>query len=120
MTEFILRGQCPSGKNAVMITRSGHRYPGKRFVAWRESAKFMVPKLQIGPLAEPLMITIRYYPGDLRRRDAPGMLDALFHLFEYTGLVADDKFFQEIDWKQMGLDRGNPRCEIIISLISAQ
>lgn len=115
MIEFTLLGQIPSGKNAIKITRTGHRYPSKRFSNWRAMVAFMVPSVK-----EPidckgdLSITVIYYKGDLRRRDVPGMLDALFHLFEYRRLVIDDKHFVNVTWVDGGLDRARPRCEIQI------
>jgi hypothetical protein len=35
---FTLTGQIPSGKNAVVVTRTGMRFPAKRFKLWREDA----------------------------------------------------------------------------------
>lgn len=115
MIEFNLLGQIPSGKNAIKITRAGHRYPSKRFSKWRELVRFMVPEVP-QPLDKQheLSITIIYYAGNLIRRDVPGMIDALFHLFEYCGLVEDDARFKNVTWVDGGLDRARPRCEIQI------
>ncbi len=38
MLTLTLTGQCPSGKNAIVITRTGLRFPKKRFVDWRTEA----------------------------------------------------------------------------------
>ena len=117
MIKFTLLGQLPSGKNAVKITRTGHRYPGKRFALWRENAQFMVPK-QTLPYDEPLRITVEYYHGDLRRRDVPGMLDAILHLLEHGKFLTDDKHIVECMWTHRGLDRGLPRAEIKIETLA--
>lgn len=112
-----LSGQLPSGKNAVQVTRTGHRYPKPQFVAWRAKALAQLAAQNIGKeaLNAPLHATISYIPGDLRRRDAPGIIDALWHLLEHAGIVTDDKLIQSIDYKQYDLDRLNPRCTIVLT-----
>jgi Holliday junction resolvase RusA-like endonuclease len=52
-----------------------------------------------------------YFAGDLRRRDVPGMMDALFHVLERSGIVRDDSLIQTAEWHYK-LDREGPRVEI--------
>jgi Holliday junction resolvase RusA-like endonuclease len=113
---FILKGQIPSGKNAMQVTRTGHHYPLKRFTDWRSAAEVQIreqvgfPKAQEGPCSA----VFSYWAGDLRRRDVPGMIDALFHLFERLALVKDDSLIQNVRWNKVSLDRENPRVEVEI------
>lgn len=114
--KITLKGQIPSGKNAVKITRTGKRYPSPRFVAWRNVAIRQIIS-QVGIVmrfSRPAAITIDYWPGDLRRRDVPGMADALFHLLERYRIVLDDSLLINLVWRTHEIDRENPRTEIEI------
>ena len=115
---FTLPGQIPSGKNHVGITRYGRRYPLERFVRWRRQMSAEVWKLRANgvlpneTIRESLVACVHYHAGDLIRRDAPGMIDALFHLLEHTAIIADDYQIQTVCWIFVGLDRENPKVEI--------
>lgn len=120
MLTITLTGQMPSGKNAVNVTRTGHRYPNQRFVDWREKAMWEV-KSQLQsqtkfPPESKVAMECYYWPGDLRRRDVPGMEDALCHLFEKMGLVDDDAQIEDQLFYKQELDRKNPRIKIILSV----
>jgi len=110
---FILYGQIPSGKNAVMITRSGQRYPGKRFKLWRDEAMKQLPEIQ--PFTGPVRMDVEYTPGDNRRRDVPGILDALCHLIEKSGIVLDDAQVRNVSW--LTLPVGAPQCRVEIQAL---
>ncbi len=109
-------GQCPSGKNAVKNTRYGRRYPNERFKAWREFAFLAIRKKnrKIESAGADLSILIKYYPGDRRRRDIPGIKDAIFHVLERSGVVEDDSMFKNAFFITEPLDRENPRVELMI------
>lgn len=111
---FTLWGQIPSGKNAVLITRTGHRYPAKRFVKWRTEAMRQLPPVA-GPFLGPLHLIVDYVKGDLRRRDLPGMTDAILHLIEKAGYVLDDAQVVQQTWTPFPIDRKHPRCTITLS-----
>jgi len=108
--KFILKGQVPSGKNAMQITRTGRHYPLKRFIDWRSNAEAQI-RSQVGfpqPIEQPCKAFFTYFPGDLRRRDVPGMIDALFHVLERLNIVRDDSLIKDVDWETRALDRDNP------------
>jgi Holliday junction resolvase RusA-like endonuclease len=121
---LVLPGQCPSGKNAVQITRTGHRYPTKRFTTWREASLSAIKeqveqvKANVGHPMErhlhgpPYSLHVSYWPGDLRRRDVPGMLDAVFHVLERARLVEDDAHITHVQWTTEAVDRTTPRVEL--------
>ena len=116
-----LFGQVRGGKNSVNITRTGRRYPNKNFEVWRTAMhRQIVAQLATWkPITVPTKATIRYWPGDLRRRDAPAIQDGLWHVLERIDppIIKDDALLQSVDYKQMPLDRANPRCEITLEPI---
>ena len=61
---------------------------------------------------------MEYYAGDRRRRDVPGMIDALWHVLEKYELVADDTFLggygELITFINNGVDPENPRVEVVV------
>src|SRR3990167_7696793 len=83
-----------SGKNSVKTTRTGQRYPTKRFDIWRgEVITQMENQCPVSSLANrflTLRCEIRYWPNDKRTRDVPGMEDALCHCLERAGIIAND------------------------------
>lgn len=113
---FTLWGTLPGGKNQMGITRKGKRYPKKRFAEWREASLKQCPPVA-GPFTGYLHLIVDYVKGDLRRRDMPGMLDALCHLFEKAGYLLDDKQIVQQTWTPFPLDRKRPRCTVTLSPI---
>jgi len=120
-TSFTLLGQMQSGKNRVLITRTGHRYPPKRFAVWRDEKVNDCLRHLKGDYSpfysyrEPILLTVQYWPGDLKRRDVPGMLDAMCHILERAQVVSDDAQIKAVDWQEMDLDRKNPRVLITLT-----
>lgn len=121
--QYTIPGQCPSGKNAIIVLRNGRRVPGKKFSEWKKwAANYIKP---MGPPAtKPIDIRIKYYAGDARRRDITGIEDALWHLLENCKVVADDTFLggagKKALFENQGIDRDNPRVEILIWRRSAK
>ena len=97
----------------MQVTRSGRHYPLASFVVWREDVLRQLTRMVV-PFDCSCSVTVKYWRGDERRRDVPGMIDALWHVFELAKIVTDDKLFEEVHWIPMGLDRKNPRVEIDI------
>lgn len=109
---FSIVGQMTSGKNSVVVTRSGMRFPSKRFKAWRDD---VLPQLEIQrgqcawfPLQTPITLECEYTPGDRRVRDVPGMLDALLHVIVKAGLLTDDGLVWAVTWRRNEMDRQRP------------
>ena len=121
--EFQLFGQMPSGKNQVKITRTGHRYPDKRFVAWRKDALLQLQKpceqyRQEGvylPLGSTISLKCIYTPGDRRVRDVPGILDALCHLLMQANIVEDDGLIRNVEWIERVMDRKHPALQFSLT-----
>lgn len=116
MIPFTLYGQIPSGKNAVIVTRTGHRFPAKRFKEWLSGAMldilqqkfYLQSRGQQFPLERPVKLIVNYTPGDLRTRDVSGMADALLHLLEKAGIVKNDGQVHELAWIRLRLNREKP------------
>lgn len=95
---LMIRGQIPSGKNAIVVTRTGMRFPKKRFKDWRKHAlRELGPPPEV-PYDGPVRMEVIYVRGDEIRRDMPGMLDAICHVLEKGGFLADDKHIRELEW----------------------
>ena len=108
---FTLHGRMKSGKNHVQITRTGRRYPNKSFAIWRDKML-----RQINYKGEPLQgrvgLSAWYTPGDRLRRDAPGIQDALLHLFEKAGILTDDAQIKQVTWWEGPVRKEDPFCSI--------
>ena len=116
---FSITGQLPSGKNAVIVTRTGMRFPAARFKKWREG---VVPELEIQrgqcslfPIANPVTLECEYTPGDARTRDVDGMLGALLHVIVKAGLLTDDGLVWAVTWRRMEMDRKQPGLKFTIT-----
>lgn len=129
--QLFLEGQIPSGKGQVRIAVVRGRvmqFPQARFKNWRKAAYQQITN-QRGhwkTLRTAAQVTVKYWPGDLLRRDVPGMMDALCHLLEHCPVckkknkdceipfVQDDSLLVAWNWIRMPLDRDRPRVEISI------
>ena len=121
-----LQGQCTSGKNAVIVTRTGHRFPSGRFVKWRADAMEqlhsqidIIKREQVKlPFNFPVNVEITYIAKDRIRRDVPGIIDALWHLLEKCNIVTDDTFLggydKELLFHNQGVDKKH--AGVIISI----
>ena len=93
--KLTLSGQVMGGKNNIIITRSGMRFPKPKWAAWRDS-KVAEVKAQLPPnwtaIDYPVGIDLCYVAGDKRRRDFPAICDAVFHVLEKAGVVTDDTY----------------------------
>lgn len=103
-------------KNNLIVTRTGLRFPRPEWARWRDAAVKEV-RTQAGdstPISEPTDIELHYYAGDKRRRDMPAVVDAVFHVLEKAGVVADDSLLW-VAKSSRGYDKDNPRAEIIFN-----
>jgi hypothetical protein len=114
---FTLRGQIRGGKNNVQITRTGHRYPNKTFAAWRDEAVRQIESFgprgyNENPWKCRCEAIIDYTPGDLKVRDVPAMMDALWSVLVKAGVLADDGLIRNVVWREHPLDREAPSVRI--------
>ena len=126
---LLLEGQLPSGKNQVGIQREEQliplvaapvrHHPNARFERWRRDAECQLLSQLTAwraslPLVVPMLMYVWYWPGDRRIRDRSGMTDALFHLFEHAGIIANDRLIEDPLWRTMPLDTKRPRVAIVL------
>ena len=111
---FIITGQIMGGKNNIIITRTGHRFPKPSWARWRDDAvrqvKQFIPR-GFTPFNTPVNVRLAYFAGDKRRRDMPAIIDSVWHVLEKAGVVTDD-WHLWVSESSRGYDKGNPRAEI--------
>lgn len=132
MIEIEYCGQMTSGKNAQGTAWPGGRkvtYPKARFKNWRAEFQHQVQRqvyaqlyrnpLRGGvlfPAGVAVAFRVHYWPGDRRRRDMPGMLDAIWHAAEkkHGGLLVidDSQFTTCLGWTPHAPDKGHPRLHL--------
>ena len=110
-------GQLPSGKGQIRkVFRGGKliHYPQARFAKWRADACKQLMNGQLGDMITyPCEMSVDYTPGDLITRDISGLQDALFHLFEYAGVIKNDGLIRGIGyWREHPLDRKAPMVRV--------
>jgi len=89
-------------------------------VAWRDDALWQLKSQIIKfkgdgyrfPIDKPICVSIHYWTKDKHRRDAPSIIDALWHVLEKAGIVTDDRYLGGEDctliFNHMGIDKDNP------------
>lgn len=118
--KLIILGQIMGGKNNVLMTRTGHKYPNPKWAAWRDKVvasmkiQAISQKTNFEPIKGTLTISLNYWKGDLRRRDVPAILDSLWHCLERAGIIEDDSQLCNVHFTVMGLNRLNARVEMEI------
>src|SRR5689334_16712127 len=110
---FTLLGQMKSGKNRVLITRTGHRYAPKEFTNWRADMLKQIGLVEHA-ITGPVELIADYVPGDLIKRDVDGMLSAIFHVIVKAGILVDDAQIKNVQWHQWPLDRKAPKCRVTL------
>ncbi len=113
--ELVIVGQIQSGKNRILITRTGHRYPPERFKVWRDEVSGNLAKQwKDVPVTEPVRLHCLYWPGDRRTRDVSGMEDAMFHVLVKAGVLKDDGLVWDCLWYRQPLNRKGPKVLITV------
>jgi Holliday junction resolvase RusA-like endonuclease len=113
---IVFKGQVRGGKNNIIITRTGRRFPNKEWAKWRDEAvRSVLSQLPKGfqTITEPVSVRLDYVAGDKRRRDFPAICDAIWHVLEKAGVVADDTLLWPTQ-SSRNYDKISPRCEITI------
>lgn len=115
--KFKISGQIKSGKNNMIVLRNGRHIPKKDWQEWRNRV-VPVLKEQMGAyptIGTPCSMTVNYIASENRRRDVPGMLDAIFHCFERAEIVKDDSLIKNVVWNHCGVDEKNAGVDIEIT-----
>ena len=112
-----ITGQIRGGKNNIIITRTGRRFPKPEWAKWRDEkvaeVKRQLPKGFVA-ISEPVEIGLDYFSGDKRRRDMPAIIDSIFHVLEKAGVVEDDTLLW-VSTSTRKHDKNNPSATIIFN-----
>jgi len=104
MITLRIDGQIRGGKNNIVITRSGRRFPRPEWAKWRDATvlqlKIQKPGAWVGNM--PMLFEIEYKAADKRRRDMPAIMDSLWHCLEGAGIVEDDCLLVGGTWVPVG------------------
>ena len=119
--KLVFSGQIMGGKNNLIITRTGHRFPRKSWADWRDrqvaSIKSQLPS-GFQTIIEPVNVRLDYFAGDKRRRDMPAIIDSIWHVLEKAGVVADDTLLW-VSESSRGFSRENPGATLFFGPHSA-
>lgn len=105
----------------MVVTRTGHRFPKPAWAAWRDEQVIAIKRqLPLGfkMIELPTNIHLFYVAGDMRRRDMPAIIDAIFHVLEKAGVVKDDTLLW-VNESSRGYSKTNPRAEILFTTEAA-
>lgn len=114
--DITLKSQVRGGKNNMGVTRTGIHYPNTEFKKWRDTTVWEI--ISQRPKEFKPIDSLEYYwefnytPIDYRRRDAPAILDAVFHCLERANIVTDDRFIKYFKFIENIPDKNNPKFNI--------
>lgn len=116
-------GETPAKKNNRISLKDGRNLPSKRYRQWHDYAEFQVieqirrDKLE-QDIKEPIIITLKFYHGDRKRRDSDNGTSSILDLLQDCNILHDDC------WEIVRVlnvfnfyDKENARCEIDIKKI---
>jgi Holliday junction resolvase RusA-like endonuclease len=105
-----IKGQVRGGKNHIIITKTGHRFPNKKFAEWAVGTIWQIRSQRGGyPMISSPEYDWKfdYTPENNQRRDITAVLDAVFHCLEKAGVVSDDRWIQNITFRQNPANKEN-------------
>lgn len=119
--EIVIQGQPRTKKNSSQIAFRGNKrviLPSKAYKAYERVALIQLARVQA--VHGPISVMCRYY---LQNRahwpDLVGLLQATSDILQAAGVIDDDKYIVNYDGSMIaGLDKDNPRVEIIIHQIN--
>lgn len=105
----------PPSVNGLYGGGSGQkRFPSKKYKAWLAKC----PELHRLGIDEPVKITYVFAWPDRRRRDGQNYMKATLDYLVNCGVLKDDNWdiVTSEEWKHVGVDKANPRVEVVIKL----
>lgn len=115
--KIIIDGETPSKKNSRIVLPDGRNIPSRQYQQWHQGALLQARAQNGGqkPIDYPVIITLFFYHGDLRRRDSDNGTSSILDMLVDAGVLTDDK------WQIVRIlnifnqyDKNNARCEIDI------
>lgn len=119
--EFVIQGQPRTKKNSSRIALINNRHvllPSKAYKAYEKVALMQLARVQA--VHGPVSVLCRYYLQDRAHwPDLVGLLQSTSDILQAAGVIDDDKYIVNYDGSMIaGLDKDNPRVEIIIHQIT--
>lgn len=121
---FVIRGRPITKKNhqrIVVNRRTGKPMviPSKPYKEYEQAALWQLKTQRIPTITEAVNVCARYWMPDRRSRpDLLGLKQATADILEAAGIVENDRLIAGWDGSRiMGIDRDNPRAEIIVTLM---
>lgn len=119
--KLVIQGQPRTKKNSSRIALINNRHvllPSKAYKAYEKVALMQLARVQA--VRGPVSVLCRYYLQDRKSwPDLVGLLQATSDILQAAGVIDDDKYIVNYDGSMIvGLDKDNPRVEIIIHQIT--
>lgn len=119
--EIVIQGQPRTKKNSSQIAFRGNKrviLPSKAFQVYEKVALMQLARVQA--VHGPISVLCRYYLQDRAHwPDLVGLLQATSDILQAAKVIDDDKYIVNYDGSEIaGLDKDNPRAEIIIQPIN--
>lgn len=113
-----VNGRIPSKKNSRnLFVRGGKLFniPSKDYAAWHKKAllQIKIPKTKV---IQPNKITLSFWAPDKRTSDLTNKAESIMDLLVDAKVIEDDNWWviKEVKLQFMGVDKENPRCEILL------
>lgn len=119
--KIVIQGQPRTKKNSSQIAFRGNKrviLPSKAFQVYEKVALMQLARVQA--VHGPISVLCRYYLQDRAHwPDLVGLLQATSDILQAAKVIDDDKYIVNYDGSEIaGLDKDNPRAEIIIQPIN--
>lgn len=119
--EIVIQGQPRTKKNNSRIALINNKrviLPSKAYELYEKVALIQLARVQA--VHGPVSVLCRYYLQDRKSwPDLVGLLQATSDILQAAGVIDDDKYIVNYDGSMIaGLDKNNPRVEIIIHQIT--
>lgn len=119
MLKIILPGRVPSKKNSRRpFIRNGRmlNFSSKAYEEWHKEQSLYLDTQAIAKIDPPYRLTTTFFAPTNRSQDNSNAFESVADLLVECGILEDDNWFllQECVQKFGGVDRQNPRVEIVI------
>ena len=88
-------------------------FPSAKYTEWHKDASAQL--LGQKKIPDGTSLTVHFYFPDNRRTDLSNKVESVMDLFVDNGILTDDcwQIIPSLSLLAMGVDKNNPRCEII-------
>jgi len=117
-THLLIKGRIPSKKNSKQIIRTARGFSlisSNAYLEWEQQGRWQI-KCQRPPRREECKIELVFFAPDKRKSDLTNKAESIMDLLVTCGVIPDDNWFvcKNVSLIFGGVDRQDPRCEILI------